>query len=92
MKLLKKILNAISPLLISARLDIRLFICGLLGDLAETDPRVLSVANPINELDVTSVKETSGLDYDTIVHAYEKISMEFFNNISENQALVILSR
>ena len=50
------------------------------------------MANPINELDVTSVTETSGLDYDTIVYAYEKISMEFFNNISKNQALVILSR
>ena len=87
-----KILNVISSQLISAGLDIRLVICGLLGDLAETDPRVLSVANPINELDVTSVKETSGLDYDTIVHAYEKISMEFFNNISKNQALIILSR
>ena len=50
------------------------------------------MANLINESNVTSVMETSGLDYDTIVYAYEKISMEFFNNISENQALVILSR
>ena len=50
------------------------------------------MANLINELNVTSVMETSGLDYDTIVYAYEKISMEFFNNISENQALAILSR
>ena len=50
------------------------------------------MANLINELNVTSVVETSGLDYDTIVYAYEKISMEFFNNIAENQALVILSR
>ena len=50
------------------------------------------MANLINELNVTSVMETSGLDYDTIVYAYEKISMEFFNNISENQELVILSR
>ena len=30
--------NVVSPLLISAGLDIRLVICGLLGDLAETDP------------------------------------------------------
>ena len=33
-----KILNVVSPLLISAGLDIHLVICGLLGDLAETDP------------------------------------------------------
>ena len=33
-----KILNVVSSLLISAGLDIRLVICGLLGDLAETDP------------------------------------------------------
>ena len=33
-----RILNVISPLLISAGLDIRLVICGLLGVLAETDP------------------------------------------------------
>ena len=33
-----RILNVISPLLISAGLDICLVICGLLGVLAETDP------------------------------------------------------
>ena len=38
-----KILNAVSPLLISAGLDMRLAICDLLGVLAETDPLVLSV-------------------------------------------------
>ena len=38
-----KILNAVSPLLISAGLDMRLAICDLLGVLAETDPSVLSV-------------------------------------------------
>ena len=38
-----KILNAVSPLLISAGLDMRLAICDLLGVLAKTDPSVLSV-------------------------------------------------
>ena len=87
-----KILNVVSPLLISAGLDMRLTICDLLGVLAETNPSVLSVTNLISELNMTSVMETGGLDYDTIVHAYEKISMEFFYTIPENQALVILSR
>ncbi|CBI17281.3 unnamed protein product, partial [Vitis vinifera] len=86
-----KILNAVSPLLISAGLDMRLAICDLLGVLAETDPSVLSVAKLISELNATSVMEMGGLDYDTIVHAYEKMSMEFFYTIPENQALVILS-
>ncbi|KAJ9701862.1 hypothetical protein PVL29_003886 [Vitis rotundifolia] len=49
-----------------------------------------SVANLISELNATSVMEMGGLDYDTIVHAYEKISMKFFNTIPKNQALVIL--
>ena len=37
-----------------------------------------SVVNLISELKATPVLEMGGLDYDTIVHAYEKISMEFF--------------
>ena len=48
-------------------------------------------AKLISELNATSVMEMGGLDYDTIVHAYEKMSMEFFYTIPENQALVILS-
>lgn len=38
-----RILNAVSPLLISAGLDVRLAVCDLIGVLAETDPSLLSV-------------------------------------------------
>ena len=38
-----KILNAVSPLLISAGHNVRLAVCDLLGVIAETDPSVLSV-------------------------------------------------
>lgn len=38
-----KILSAVSPLLISVGLDMRLFICDLLAALAQTDPSVLVV-------------------------------------------------
>ena len=42
-----------------------------------------SVVNLISELNATPVMEMGGLDYDTIVHAYEKISMEFFYILSQ---------
>ncbi|XP_015574070.2 small subunit processome component 20 homolog [Ricinus communis] len=86
-----KILNAISPLLISVELDTRLNICGLLDALAKIDPSVLFVAKLIRELNATSTVEMGGLDYDTIVNAYAKIDVELFYCLQEDHALVVLS-
>ena len=48
-------------------------------------------AKLVSELNATSAMEMGGLDFDTIVRAYEKISMEFFYTIPENRAVIILS-
>uniref|UniRef100_A0A2P2MF27 Uncharacterized protein n=1 Tax=Rhizophora mucronata TaxID=61149 RepID=A0A2P2MF27_RHIMU len=86
-----KILNAVSPLLLSAELDLRLCICDLLDALAKTDPSVIFVANILRELNATSAAEIGGLDYDTIINAYEKIGVGFFHTAKEDHVLVILS-
>ncbi|XP_050219970.1 uncharacterized protein LOC126670312 [Mercurialis annua] len=86
-----KTLNAISPLLISAELDMRLNICDLLDALAKTDPSVLFVAKLLHELNATSAIEMGGLDYDTIVNAYEKIDAGLFYSVQEEHALAVLS-
>lgn len=39
----KKVLTAVSPLLASVELDMRLSICHLLDSLAEADPTILSM-------------------------------------------------
>ncbi|KAF5740542.1 small subunit processome component 20 isoform X1 [Tripterygium wilfordii] len=86
-----KILNAVSPLLVSAELDIRLGICDLLDALAKSDPSVAFMAKLIHELNATSPMEMGGLDYSVILNAYEKIGDDLFYTIQEDQALVILS-
>ncbi|XP_037492635.1 small subunit processome component 20 homolog [Jatropha curcas] len=87
----KNVLNAISPLLISVELDVRLNICDLLDALAKTDPSVLFVAKLIHELNATSAIEMGGLDYDSILSAYEKIDVGLFYTIEEDHALAVLS-
>ncbi|WOG89602.1 hypothetical protein DCAR_0208840 [Daucus carota subsp. sativus] len=86
-----KIVNSISPLLISAGPDIRLCICDLLETVSHNDPSTLTVANLLRELNATSTSEIGGLDYDTIIGAYDKINIEFFFDVPEEHALVILS-
>ncbi|KAK3010833.1 hypothetical protein RJ639_012410 [Escallonia herrerae] len=87
-----KILKTVSPLLISAGLDIRLSICDLLDTLSRNDNSVYSVAQLLCELNATSPLEMGGLDYDTILGAYGKLNIEVFYNIPEEHALVILSQ
>ncbi|KAJ6298901.1 hypothetical protein OIU76_019961 [Salix suchowensis] len=67
-----KILKAVSPLLTSVGLDVRLPICDLLDALAKSDSSFLFVAKLIHELNAISATEMGGLDYDTVFKAYEK--------------------
>lgn len=48
-------------------------------------------AKLVRELNSTSAKEMGGLDFDSIIGAYEKISKDFFYTVKEKHALVILS-
>lgn len=86
-----KIVNSISPLLISAGPHVRLSICNLLKTLSQNDPSALTVANLLHELNAPSTSEMGGLDYDTIIGAYDKINIDFFYSVQEEHALVILS-
>ncbi|XP_031736395.1 small subunit processome component 20 homolog isoform X2 [Cucumis sativus] len=87
-----KILKAVSPLLISVEQDLRLLVCDLINALAEVDSSILCVAQIIRGLNATSAMEIGGLDFDTIVNTYEKISVDFFCATSEEHALVVLSQ
>lgn len=86
-----EILNAVSPLLISVGLDVRMSICDLLDALAGSDSSVIAVATLLRELNATSAMEMGGLDYDSIISAYDKINEDFFYTVREKHALVILS-
>ncbi|XP_074320646.1 uncharacterized protein LOC141657349 isoform X2 [Silene latifolia] len=83
-----KILNGVSPILISARLDLRLSICDLIDALAESDASICSMARLVRDLNATVMGD---LDFDTIISAYEKITADYFYGFPEDQALVILS-
>lgn len=48
-------------------------------------------AKLLQELNATSAVEMTGLDYDTIISAYEKIDVDLFYTIQEDHALVLLS-
>ncbi|KAL4289520.1 hypothetical protein GQ457_14G012480 [Hibiscus cannabinus] len=87
-----EILNAVAPLLISSKLDIRVFICDLLEALARTDSSVLVVAGYIRQLNATSAFELDELDYDTVGKAYEGIGIGFFNDMPVEHVLLVLSQ
>lgn len=87
----KKVLNALSPLLAYVELDMRSSICDLLDSLAKADPSVFPVAKLVSELNATSAVEMGGLDYDSIVTAYDKIGIDLFHTIEVDHSLVILS-
>ncbi|KAI3823108.1 hypothetical protein L1987_04536 [Smallanthus sonchifolius] len=86
-----RILNTVSPLLIHATADVRLAICGILDLLAGSDPSLVHVAKLLRELNATSSMEIDVLDYDVIIGAYEKINIDFFCSVREEQTLIILS-
>lgn len=48
-------------------------------------------AKLVHDLNATSAMELDDLDYDTIQKAYQKITVDFFYTIRDDQALVILS-
>lgn len=48
-------------------------------------------AKLLQDLNATSVTELGSLDYDKVVNAYEKISVDIFYTVREDHALVILS-
>ncbi|KAE9444963.1 hypothetical protein C3L33_23139, partial [Rhododendron williamsianum] len=56
-----KILNAVSPLLASVSLDVRMSVCDLL---AGTDSSLVTVAELVRDLNSTFAMEMGGLDYD----------------------------
>ncbi|XP_060178660.1 uncharacterized protein LOC132608895 isoform X2 [Lycium barbarum] len=87
----KKIVKSVSPLVISAGLDVRTSICDVLDAVAANDSSVHPTANLLRELNATSTVELGDLDYDTVIAAYEKISADFFHTVPEEHALIILS-
>ncbi|KAH0641401.1 hypothetical protein KY285_037987 [Solanum tuberosum] len=87
----KKIVKSVSPLVISAGLDVRTSICDVLDAVAGNDSSVHPTANLLRELNATSTVELGDLDYDTVIAAYEKISADFFHTVPEEHALIILS-
>ncbi|KAL3360047.1 hypothetical protein AABB24_016514 [Solanum stoloniferum] len=87
----KKIIKSVSPLVISAGLDVRTSICDVLDAVAGNDSSVHPTANLLRELNATSTVELGDLDYDTVIAAYEKISADFFQTVPEEHALIILS-
>ncbi|PSS35668.1 Small subunit processome component like [Actinidia chinensis var. chinensis] len=87
----KEILNAASLLLISVGLEVRMSICDLIDALGATDSSVIPLAKLLRELNSTSAMEMGGLDYESVLNAYEKINKDFFYSVGEKHALVILS-
>ncbi|XP_051119137.1 uncharacterized protein LOC127243259 [Andrographis paniculata] len=87
----RRILNSITPLLISSGLDVRIAICGLLETIAADDSSVYILAQILRELNATSDMEVIGLDYDKILAAYDKVNLEFFYSIREEHVLPILA-
>ncbi|CAL9021172.1 unnamed protein product, partial [Prunus brigantina] len=88
-----KILNAVSPLLTSTDLDKCVFICDPLDVVARVDLFVhfVVLSKLVQDLNATCNIELGSLDYDNVVNAYEKISVNIFYTIREDHALVILS-
>ncbi|XP_073273960.1 uncharacterized protein [Primulina huaijiensis] len=87
----EKILHSIIPLLISAELVVRTAICDVLDAIAMKDSSVLTLARILRELNASSEMEMGGLDYDKVICAYDKITVEFFYTIQEKHAMVILA-
>ncbi|KAL3622254.1 hypothetical protein CASFOL_033665 [Castilleja foliolosa] len=87
----KKVLNSVTPLLISASLAVRNSICDVLDSVAANDSSVLVLARILRELNATSETEMGTLDYDRVLRAYDKVNVKFFHTISEEHVLPILA-
>ncbi|KAL3626591.1 hypothetical protein CASFOL_030140 [Castilleja foliolosa] len=87
----KKVLNSVTPLLISADLAVRNSICDVLDSVAANDSSVLVLAKILRELNATSETEMDTLDYDRVLLAYDKVNVKFFHTISEEHLLPILA-
>lgn len=48
-------------------------------------------AKLVQDLNATSLTDIDSLDYDRVLDAYDKITVDMFNTIREDHALVILS-
>ncbi|KAG5385531.1 hypothetical protein IGI04_037001 [Brassica rapa subsp. trilocularis] len=87
-----KIIDTVSPLLVDAKPDVRLCICNLLESLAKIDFSLDRVAKCVSDMNATSPMEVDDLDYETIMDAYAKIDVDFLNESSEQDMMIILSQ
>ncbi|VFR01143.1 unnamed protein product [Cuscuta campestris] len=90
-KSVKNILKSVSPLLISGGPDIRSSVCDVLDALAGKDSSLPFLAKLLRELNASSASEMGDLEYDTIIAAYGQLNVDFFHNVEEEHALMILS-
>ncbi|KAJ0257757.1 hypothetical protein HA466_0085710 [Hirschfeldia incana] len=87
-----KIIDTVSPMLVDAGPNVRLCICNLLESLAKIDFSLDRVAKCVSDMNATSPMEVDDLDYETIMDAYAKIDVDFFNESSEKHMMIILSQ
>ncbi|KAJ4916552.1 ARM repeat superfamily protein [Raphanus sativus] len=87
-----KIIDTVSHLLVDAKPNVRLCICNLLESLAKVDVSLDRVAKCISDMNATSPMEVDDLDYETIMDAYAKIDVDFFNESSEQHMMIIISQ
>lgn len=87
----EKIISSVSPLLTFAQLEVRTAVCSVLTALSESDSSVLIVAKLLSELNATAAMETGGLDYDTVIGAYEKINKDLLHSLQKEHVLIFLS-
>ncbi|KAG6399207.1 hypothetical protein SASPL_140683 [Salvia splendens] len=88
----KKILASLSPLLISADMDVCKHICNVLNAVASNDSSLLTLAKILCKLCQASADVMISLNYDhTVLAPYKEVNVEFFYNIDEKHALPILA-
>ncbi|KAK6117565.1 hypothetical protein DH2020_048693 [Rehmannia glutinosa] len=87
----KKVLDSITPLLISADLAVRNSICDVLDAVSANDSSVLILAKILRELNATSEVEMGALDYDKVLCAYDKVNVKFFCTVPEEHAFPLLA-
>ncbi|XP_078430936.1 ARM repeat superfamily protein isoform X2 [Wolffia australiana] len=88
----KKVLNVISTVLVSARLDIRLVICKILDGLSVADHSLEFLAKLLHDFNAISSSQLDEIDYDKRICAYETVTVELFSSLGYDRALIILSQ
>ncbi|CAA6658531.1 unnamed protein product [Spirodela intermedia] len=88
----RKILNVISMVLISARLDIKLLICKILDGLSVVDPSLAFLAKLVHDLNASSATELDEIDYDTRISAYDAVTVQLFSSLGHDRASIVLSQ